>query len=372
MADKELRMKIERMLEDADVAIDGRRPWDIQVKNERLFQRIFAQGSLGFGEAYMDGWWETQALDQMFTRLLKAELNKRFKTFVVLLSSLKARMFNCQTLKRACVVGKKHYDIGNELFQQMLDTRMMYSCGYWKNALNLEKAQTDKLDLVCRKLHLKAGQKVLDIGCGWGGTARYMAENYGVEVVGITISGEQAGLAKSFCRGLPIDIRLLDYRALQGRFDRIVSIGMFEHVGYKNYSVYFQKVAELLADDGLFLLHTIGGNSPAEKTDPWIDRYIFPNGMIPSAQQISSTFEGHFVLEDWHSFGTDYDKTLLAWYDNFETAWPDLKLKYDERFRRMWTYYLLSCAASFRARYNQLWQIVLSKQGLPEGYDFPR
>ena len=372
MTDTSLRRRTEALLQDADVAINGERPWDIQVKNNRLYRRVFAQGSLGFGESYMDGWWDTESLDQLIARLLKARLDEKFKSFVVMMAALKAKLLNCQSIRRAYQVGEKHYNIGNDLYQGMLDSRMIYSCAYWKNAQNLEDAQRDKLELTCRKLHLKPGQKVLDIGCGWGGTARYMAENYGVEVVGITISTAQAELARENCRELPIEIRVQDYRDLEGSFDRVVSIGMFEHVGYKNYQTYFRKVADLLKDDGLFLLHTIGGNIPADRTDPWIDKYIFPNGMIPSSQQISTAFEGCFVLEDWHNFGLDYDKTLMSWHDNFENAWTELKGSYDERFRRMWKYYLLASAGSFRARENQLWQIVLSKHGLPEGYHFPR
>jgi cyclopropane-fatty-acyl-phospholipid synthase len=267
------------------------------------------------------------------------------------------------------VVGEKHYDIGNDLYEKMLDSRMIYSCGYWKDAQNLDEAQENKLELTCRKLKLAAGQKVLDIGCGWGGTARYMAEHYGVEVVGATISQAQAELARTRCAGLPVEILLMDYRDLKGRFDKIVSIGMFEHVGPKNYRTYFSKVSELLKEDGLFLLHTIGSNTSAISTDPWIERYIFPNGVIPSAQQISAAFEGCFVMEDWHNFGSYYDQTLMAWRENFDRAWPELKQSYDERFRRMWDYYLASCAASFRARDNQLWQIVLSKKGLAGGWD---
>jgi len=367
-----LRKRIEGMLQYADVALNGQRPWDIRVKNDHLYRRIFAQGTLGFGEAYMDGWWDTQALDQLVTRLLNARLDQKFKNFSLLVAAAKARLMNRQSLNRAYQVGEKHYNAGNDLYRCMLDSRMIYSCGYWKNADSLDQAQRDKLDLTCRKLQLEPGQKVLDIGCGWGGMARYMAENYGVEVLGITISTEQAKLARENCQGLPVEIVVQDYRELTGRYDRIVSIGMFEHVGSKNYPTYFSKVAELLSDDGLFLLHTIGGNTPANRTEPWIDKYIFPNGMIPSAQQVSSNLEQDFIMEDWHNFGPDYDKTLMAWHANFTQAWPDLQGRYSDRFRRMWEYYLLSCAASFRARSNQVWQIVLSKGKLPGGYEFPR
>ncbi len=367
-----LRKRIEQILDQADVALDGNRPWDIRVNNERLFRRVMAQGSLGFGEAYMEGWWEADAIDQLISRLLKARLDEKFKSIVVYLAALKARIMNCQSLSRAYQVGEQHYNAGNDLYQKMLDRRMIYSCAYWKNATTLDEAQECKLDLTCRKLHLEKGQKVLDIGCGWGGTARFMAERYGVEVVGITISTAQAELAREICAGYPVEIRVQDYRLLEGQFDRIVSIGMFEHVGYKNYQTYFSKVAELLSADGIFLLHTIGGNTPSQRTDPWIDRYIFPNGMLPSAQQISAAFEGYLVLEDWHSFGPDYDKTLMAWYENFQKGWTELSQSYNETFRRMWEYYLLASAGAFRARENQLWQIVLSKHGLHGSYSFPR
>jgi cyclopropane-fatty-acyl-phospholipid synthase len=366
------RQRVEQLLNYADVTIDGPRPWDLQVKHPDLFQRILAQGSLGFGEAYMDGWWDSKSPDQLLTRLINAGLDQKIKSAVVVYDAFRAKLFNRQCRRRAFQVGEIHYNASNELFRRMLDARMIYSCGYWKDAETLDQAQEDKLDLTCRKLQLGKGQKVLDIGCGWGGTARFMAERYQVEVVGATISSSQAKLAREWCRGLPIEIRLQDYRELQGKFDRVVSIGMFEHVGHKNYRTYFQKIGELLKDDGLFLLHTIGGNEAAVRTDPWFERYIFPNGTIPSAKQISSAYEGIFVLEDWHNFGPDYDPTLMAWQQNFESAWPELRQVHDERFRRMWNYYLNCSAASFRARENHVWQLVLSKHGIPGGRYFPR
>jgi cyclopropane-fatty-acyl-phospholipid synthase len=372
MSVSEDRKQIEAILSAADIALDGSRPWDVRVKNSQLYQRVLARGSLGFGEAYMEGWWECSAMDQLIDRLLRVNLNEQFKSIVLVVASLKARLMNRQSRRRAFQVGEQHYNIGNDLYRHMLDKRMIYSCGYWKGATNLDQAQEQKLDLTCRKLKLERGQRVLDIGCGWGGTAKFMAENYGVEVVGVTISTEQAKLAKENCVGLPIDIRVQDYRTLKGRFERIVSIGMIEHVGYKNYQTYFSKVADLLTDDGIFLLHTIGSSTSCNRTDPWIDRYIFPNGMVPSARQISEAYEGLFVMEDWHNFGPNYDKTLMAWHRNFTDAWPLLRNHYSERFRRMWEFYLLSCAGSFRSRSNHLWQIVLSRNGLVGGYDCPR
>jgi cyclopropane-fatty-acyl-phospholipid synthase len=281
-------------------------------------------------------------------------------------------LLNLQRRSRAFQIGERHYDIGHDLFSHMLDKRLIYSCGYWKNASTLDEAQEAKLDLVCRKLHLTPGMRVLDIGCGWGGTAKFAAERYGVEVVGVTVSEEQANFAKELCRGSPVEIRLQDYRDVVGTFDRVLSLGMFEHVGPKNYLTFMSIARNSLADTGLFLLHTIGRNRSGSTTDPWLERYIFPNSMLPSARQICGAIEGSFVLEDWHNFGADYDKTLLNWCDKFDENWDALKRHYDQRFYRMWKYYLLSSAGAFRARKSQLWQLVLSPQGVPGGYRSPR
>ncbi len=367
-----MRSRAAELLAFADVRLDGGRPWDLQVKDGRLFARVLAQGSLGLGESYMDGWWESARLDEFFTRILAAELDTRVQPWRDAFRVLRARLVNRQRPSRAFEIGRRHYDIGNDLFARMLDRRMIYSCGYWKDAATLDEAQEAKLDLVCRKLGLRQGMRVLDIGCGWGGTAKFAAERYGVAVVGATVSAEQARLARELCAGLDVEILLADYRSLRGTFDRILSIGMFEHVGCKNYAAFMRLVRGLLAPDGLFLLHTIGGNRSQRKNDPWTERYIFPNSMLPSARQIAAAIEGVFVLEDWHGFGPDYDRTLLAWHANFERAWPALAGRYDERFHRMWRYFLLSSAGGFRARKNQLWQLVLSPGGVPGGYRAPR
>jgi len=372
MARRRFQEKLNELLQTADVKLNGSRAWDIQVHDERFYRRILAGGSLAAGEAYMDGWWDSQALDELFERLLRAHLDKKIKARDWWWDALVARVFNLQKPSRAFQVGKRHYDMGNDLFRIMLDERMIYSCGYWADASSVDEAQEAKLDLVCRKLQLKPGMKVLDIGCGWGGAARFAAERYNVEVVGITVSEQQANFAREYCRGLPVDIRLQDYRDMNEKFDRIFSVGMFEHVGYKNYRTYMKKVRALLKSEGLFLLHTIGENRSVTRNDPWIAKYIFPNSMLPSASQITSAAEDLFVIEDWHNFGVDYDKTLMAWHHNFEKGWPLLKERYDERFYRMWRYYLLMCAGVFRARSNQLWQLVLSPEGIKSGYVAPR
>ncbi len=369
MKNRRFRHTVEKLLAEADVQVNGSRPWDIQVHEEKFYTRVLAEGSLGLGESYMDGWWDCERLDEFFCKILRAGLDQKVKPLKMIFDSLVARIYNFQTPARSFKVGETHYDIGNDLYSRMLDRLMIYSCAYWKDATALDEAQEAKLNLIARKLNLKPEMKVLDIGCGWGGTAKFLAENYGVRVVGVTVSKNQASFAREFCRSLPVEVRLEDYRKLNEKFDRIISVGMFEHVGYKNYRTFMKVVRRCLKDDGLFLLHTIGSNISVVRTDPWIEKYIFPNSMLPSAKQICEASEGVFVMEDWHNFSVHYDKTLMAWYRNFENAWDDLKERYGERFYRMWKYYLLSCAGAFRARVNQLWQIVFSPRGVVGGYE---
>jgi cyclopropane-fatty-acyl-phospholipid synthase len=366
-----VKQLIEMLFAKAGVTINGTKAWDILVHDERFFQRVFKDNSLGLGESYMDGWWDCPAIDQMIYKLLEAKIEQYIPfSPKLILQTIKCKLFNFQNKWRSKEVAEKHYDIGNNLYQAMLDKTMNYSCGYWKQASTLEEAQIHKMDLICRKLMLKPGLKLLDIGCGWGGLAKYAAENYGVDVTGVTISAPQKILADELCKGLPVHIHLRDYRDLSGKkFDRIVSVGMFEHVGYKNYPVFMEAAHKNLADDGIFLLHTIGGNSSQITGNEWIGKYIFPNGMLPSIEQIGSAIQDLFIMEDWHNFGVDYDKTLLAWYHNFNDHWHELKNSYGERFYRMWKYYLLSCAAGFRSRKTQLWQIVLTKNGLKKGFE---
>lgn len=362
-------LEIQNMLEGTGIALNGSNPWDPQIHDQRFYSRIINEGTLGFGESYMDGWWDCDKLDELVHRLMRQDVKARLGLNLPLaMEVLKNRLFNSQSKSRAFVVGKEHYDIGNELYEAMLDKRTTHSCAYWKDARDLDQAQEAKLDLICRKINLQPGQRILDIGCGWGGLAKYAAEKFGVSVVGITVSEKQIWLGRQICAGLPIELRLQDYRDLDEKFDHIVSVGMFEHVGYRNYRTYFEVARRCLSDRGLFLLHTIGGNQSVTGTDPWMEKYIFPNSMLPSAAQLTKAMEGYFVLEDWHNFGSDYDKTLMAWHENFQNNWPKLKGIYDERFRRKWKFYLLSCAGTFRARINQLWQLVLTKNGVPGGY----
>ncbi|CAI1196753.1 TPA: cyclopropane fatty acyl phospholipid synthase [Serratia fonticola] len=350
------------LLTEADIIINGHRPFDIQVHNQNFFKRVLKEGSLGLGESYMDGWWDCEQLDEFINRIMKADLrNALVSNFKDVIRIMSAKLFNLQSKKRAWIVGKEHYDLGNDLFDLMLDPWMQYSCGYWHTSDDLFQAQEDKLRLICEKLQLAKGMTLLDIGCGWGGLAEYAAKNYGVKVTGITISEEQKKSAEERCKLQDVEIILKDYRDLDMQFDRIVSVGMFEHVGPKNYNDYFNVVNKNLKTKGIFLLHTIGSNESSNNVDPWINKYIFPNGCLPSILQISNASESKFVLEDLHNFGTDYDKTLMAWHQRFELFWPEIEEKYSERFYRMFSYYLKSCAGAFRSRNIQLWQFVFTR-----------
>jgi len=367
---------VKSLLSSAGVIVNGPGDADIQIKNNDFYKRVLREGSLGLGESYMDGWWEVKKLDEFIYRVLNSSLEEKVKTVNTFVQLLGVLLLNPGKKSKAFEVGERHYDLGNDLFQKMLDKRMVYSCGYWKDAQNLNESQEAKFDLICRKLNLKSGMKVLDIGCGWGGFCRYAAENYGVEILGVTVSKEQVEFASDYCKGLNVKINLIDYRDLNSLktakndllFDRIVSVGMFEHVGFKNYKTYMQVAHNHLKEDGLFLLHTIGNNKSVKANEPWSEKYIFPNSHLPSIKQIGGAIENLFVMEDWHNFGAYYDKTLMAWFENFDRNWDELSSNYDERFYRMWKYYLLSSAGSFRARNVQLWQIVLSKKGVHTGY----
>jgi len=360
--------EVRELLERAAISVDGSQPWDIQVHDARFYRRVLGEGSLGLGESYMEGWWDCAQLDGFIHRVLRAELDQEVGRLPALVQGVRSVVSSLQAKARVLSAAQQHYDLGNELFERMLDPRMIYSCGYWANAEDLQQAQEAKLELICRKLDIQPGARVLDIGCGWGGFAEYVAQRHGASVLAITLSQEQASLARQRCAGLDVEIRVQDYRELEERFDRIVSIGMFEHVGGKSHATFMEVAHRCLKDNGLFLLHSIGCNQSRLGGDPWIDRYIFPGGALPSPTQLTRVLEGRFVIEDWHNFGADYDRTLMAWHDNIEAAWDSLSKPYDQSFRRMWRYYLLSCAGSFRARRNQLWQLVLSKRGVPGGY----
>ena len=386
---------VQRLAEKADIRINGNRPWDIQVHNDELYARVLRQGTLGLGEAYMDGWWDCErmdvmiekalnardceAMDAMFCRALRARIEQAFtRNMPFRLTEAAQAVFNLQSRARAFMVARAHYDTDPALFRTMLGPTMQYSCARWEGVdavggAGLDAAQEQKMEMICRKLALEPGMTVLDIGCGWGTLALHMAEEHGVQVTGITVSREQLAFAqdKAASSGADVEYRLMDYRSLRGEWDRVVSVGMFEHVGRRNYREFMDIARNCLKSGGLFLLHSIGSNGAygvGAGADPWLTHYIFPNGVLPSPATLVDALERDFILEDWQNFGVDYDKTLMAWYENFEQGLRDGAFSCTERQHRMYQYYLLSCAGAFRARSIQLWQLVLSPEGMPGGY----
>ncbi|MEK7582069.1 MAG: cyclopropane fatty acyl phospholipid synthase [Patescibacteria group bacterium] len=365
---------ITNRFKEAGIEINGSRPSDIIVRDERFYTRVLAHGSLGLGEAYMDGWWDSRELEESFNHGLSARLDERIFTwrtlFSVLPSILMTLLKDFGSKAQSYNIDAHHYGIGNDLYKAMLDPYMAYTCGYWKNVRNLNDAQKEKFDLICRKIGLARGMSVLDLGCGWGGFLKYAAEQYGINGVGVTITKNQVTLGNEMCKGFPVEIKHMDYRDVEGSFDRVISIGLLEHVGPKYHRTFFEQARKRVKNNGLVLVHTIGGHKSRRYVEPWMNKYIFPGGVVPSLEQISHALQDLFIMEDWHNFGYDYYKTLMAWFENFDRAWPELKKsgKYDDRFYRMWKYYLLSTAGAFKARRLQLWQIVLSPKGVSGGY----
>ncbi len=367
---------ITQALDFVDIKINGNRPWDIQIHDSRWFKRILQEPSLGLGESYMEGWWDCQQLDEFFFRICRGlDFSKIYNKATLIKFVFKHFFMNEQSRFLAKKVADVHYNLDNTLYQLMLGPSMAYTCAYWNDTQDLTEAQNKKYELVCQKLQLQPGEQVLELGCGWGGFAHYAATQYGVHIHSVNIATEQMVFATELCKGLPVTFYTCDYRDVDCynpraiEFDKVVSIGMCEHVGHKNYRQFMQLVRQNIKKDGLFLLHTIGKNDSNSFTDPWVRKYIFPSGQLPSVALLAQASEKYFVMEDLHNFSAFYDKTLMAWQYNFAQHWPELKNKYDERFYRMWNYYLLSCAGGFRSRTLQLWQCVFSPQGQVGGYD---
>ena len=354
------------LLARAGVTVGGDAPWDIQIHDPRVYARVLRDGTLAVGESYVEGWWDSPALDQMLTRVISARVDLELRgSWVLLAHAVRARIFNRQAA-RAFEVGERHYDVGNDLYEAMLGKRMMYTCAYFKDVSTLDAAQEAKLDLVCRKIGLTPGKRVLDLGCGWGGFAAFAAQNYGARVVGYTVSREQVAWINEHYAALPIEARHDDYRNASGTYDAVVSIGLMEHVGPKNHRAYMEQAARSLVPGGLAFIHTIGGSRTRTQIDPWFDRYIFPNAVIPTLGQLATAMEEILVPEDVQNIGPHYDRTLMAWWENFDRAWPQLRDRYGDRFYRMWKYYLMASAAEFRARHHNLYQIVATPVGTPQ------
>jgi cyclopropane-fatty-acyl-phospholipid synthase len=364
--------KIASLLERVGIKLNGPNPWDPQIHNQALWNRILLRGTLGLGEAYMDGWWDCEDLAEFFSRARGARIEEHFRVTPNLIwQHLQARWLNMQTRGRARRVAQMHYN-ETDAYMATLDSRLTGSCAYWKDATTLDAAQEAKLDLVCRKIGLKPGDRVLDIGCGWGAFMGFAAEKYGARCVGVTVSPDQAAYGAERYKHLPVEFQVKDYREFEGKVDHIVSMGMFEHVGHRNFRTYFEVARRAIKDDGLFMLHTIGAPKSSHTIDPWFEKYIFPGGVIPSIAQIGAAIEGLFSVIDVQNIGPDYDKTLVAWFEKFHATWPKPRDENEWRFYRMWKYYLLASAGAFRARAMHVWQFVLSTTGVPDGYQTAR
>jgi len=352
----------------AGVEFGGSQPWDIKVHDQRFFERVLRDASTGFGEAYMEGWWEVPALDVLIDKLVRSDIKEKIQgSWRLKALTVKSVLLNLQAKTRSGASVEAHYDIGNDLYTRMLDERMVYTCGYWKDAKTLTESQEAKLDLVCRKVGLKPGMRVLDLGCGWGGFASWAAEKYGCSVLGVTLSKDQVALGNELWgpkgKKLDVELRLCDYRDVQGTFDRVVSIGMMEHVGPKNHRDMIKVMDRCLVDGGIAFIHTIANNKSRRHGTPWIEKYIFPNAVAPSLEQIGRAIGGIMVMEDLHNIGADYDPTLMAWWDNFDRTYSEISNKYDRKFYLMWEFYLKAAAGAARARDAQLYQMVLTKTG---------
>jgi cyclopropane-fatty-acyl-phospholipid synthase len=352
----------------AGIEIGGTAPGDIRVSDPRFYERVLRDASIGFGEAYMDEWWETDELDLTIYKMMRANLKQKITgSWRLRALTVKAVMLNLQAKARAGASIEAHYDIGNDLYTRMLDQRMVYTCAYWSGpgsrAKTLQEAQEAKLDLVARKVGLEPGMRVLDLGCGWGGFASWAAEKYGCTVLGVTLSKDQVSLGNELWKHLPVKLELKDYRDVRGQFDRVVSIGMMEHVGPKNHRDMLEVIDRCLKPDGVALIHTIANNKSLRHGTAWIEKYIFPNAVAPSLAQIGRAMEGMFVLEDLHNIGPDYDPTLMAWWENFDRTYSEISHSYDRRFYLMWKFYLLAAAGAARARDGQLYQLVMTKTG---------
>jgi cyclopropane-fatty-acyl-phospholipid synthase len=355
-AERQIRILLER----AEVEINGPSPWDPQIHNQDLFPRVWAQGSVGLGEAYMDHWWDCERLDEFFNRIVRARLSEQIPIAPHLLwLLLKSRIQNRQRKGLARAAAESHYNIDIDIFEATFDRRLNGSCGHWKDAQTLDSAQEAKLALICHKAQLQRGQRVLDIGSGWGAFTGFAAEKFGVECIGVTVSSGQIEYCRKRYAHLPVEFHLNDYRDIKVNVDHIVSIEMLEHVGPKNYRTYFRCARHCISNDGMFLLQTILANEPSPVLDPWLNKYIFPNAVLPTLGEVATATQGLFTIQDFYSFGADYDKTLMAWHQNFQSRRPMIARKYGDRFCRMWDYYLSGCAGGFRARMINVGQLVL-------------
>ncbi|HEY8277396.1 MAG TPA: cyclopropane-fatty-acyl-phospholipid synthase family protein [Methyloceanibacter sp.] len=345
----------------------------MRLTDPTLYKKLFFNPELAAGEAYMDGRmsFENSTLRDFLTLF---SVNRLSLGSYPLQKVLRTISRGLKRFQQSNPVGKAqknvahHYDIGNDFYRLFLDKGMQYSCAYFINDDNtLEDAQQNKLRLIASKLNLKAGQSVLDIGCGWGDMALYLARMENVSVLGVTLSKEQCSLANEKAKQLGLADRarfeLRDYRDVTERFDRIVSVGMFEHVGVHHYGEFFAKVNRLLTDDGIMLLHSIGHMSPPGTASPWLRKYIFPGAYSPALSEVFAAVEQNSLwVTDLEFLRLHYAKTLAHWERRFQTNRALVAQMYDERFCRMWEFYLISAEMMFRTGSQLVFHMQLAKK----------
>lgn len=356
---------ISNLLEKMDIQVGGNRAWDIQIHSPDFARRVMTMGGLGLGDSYIEGDWDANSVDSFINHILRARLDKEIKSFGMSISSLKSRFHSLAKGQKPWKFQDVLRNLPNEFFEAILGTNMSFTSGYWAaGAKTLEEAQQARRDMTCKKLNLKQGMRLLDAGSGWGGFSAFAAEHYGVECVCISSFKGQHEWASQHYAHLPIEFVQNESLMLDGMFDCIVSIDRFEHLPQKNYRVYLEMGDRILEEDGLLLLQSTGKNERRLNGKHWFDTHILQNNSLPTIAQIAGATNGLFVMEDMHNFGSDYDKTLMAWYQNFEAAWPALQkqYKFDEKLYRTWKYYLLSSAGAYRANDLQQWQCIFSKQ----------
>eukprot|EP00439_Symbiodinium_sp_Y106_P055956 s2049_g7.t2 len=345
------------------------------LRKDTVLRRVLFGGGLALGESYMDGDWEKDNVERLVYELLRIEdLTKELGARelpllgTIVLGALKGKLLELpgQSVEGAKNNIGKTYDVETiKIYEEMLDSNMQYSCGYfYKPDMTLDDAQFAKMELIARKLDLKPGMKLLEIGFGFGSLAYHLASRYDVHIKACTLSQAQMDWAKEHYGHPNIEFMYADYRDVQGKFDRVYSVGMFEHVGRASFATYFDKVYDALADDGIFLLHTLGWAKRGEwNHNGFVGKYIFPGGELPTLYLLTEEFSDRWHLEDFQSFGKSYVQTMRTWLDNLKT-WNNMD-EFDTRFKRMWEYYLSCCTAAFEKRRIKVWQFVYTKQLSP-------
>lgn len=339
------------------------------IKDDAVIRRIFSGGhNLALGETYVEGLWDSNDIRKLVIELIKLERVKMQLGLHALpiflgevLGKLLALFLPSNTLSSSRKNITYHYDISDDMFQRQLGPTMQYTCAYFHRPdMSLDEAQLAKMRIIAHKLDLRPGMRVVELGCGYGAFAYLLATEFGVHVTGVSLSNDQVAYAKKNFAHSRVDIRLQDYRNVEGVYDRVYSVGIFEHIGRKNYKTYFDKCYDLLAPDGIMLIHTIGwGVSGRWNPNTFMFKHIFPGAEIPHASHMTKKYTDRWHLEDWHNFGKSYSPTAQHWYANLEGS--DEFEAMDESFKRMWRYYLLGGAAAFDSRRCSLWQLVFTK-----------